>query len=280
MQREHASGGFARPDAELENPADGETACRRRDRALELVERRDLSADRREVGIGIEVKLRHGDRRPRICRVDVIEFVSEQLPPAPARVLEVGCGHGELARTLAAEGYEVTAIDPEAPEGFLFRRVTIEDFTDAEPYDAIVASRSLHHVHDLGAGLDKIGGLLRPGGALVVDEFAWDRLDDATSDWYYGQLRARTAAGQLEGIPPSLEACREEWRAEHADLHGFDALRRELGRRFEERYFAWAPYLYRYLGSATAAGLEQALIEAGAIQPLGFRYVGVRGAAG
>ena len=209
--------------------------------------------------------------------VDVSEFVSEQLPQAPARVLEVGCGHGELARTLAAEGYEVTAIDPEAPEGFLFRRVTIDEFEEPGPFDAVVASRSLHHVEDLGGGLDKIAALLRPGGVVVVDEFAWDRLDEATSDWYYGQLRARAAAGQHEGIPPSLEACREEWKREHSDLHGFDALRRELGRRFEERYFAWAPYLYRYLGSATAAGLEQALIDAGAIQPVGFRYVGARG---
>jgi hypothetical protein len=52
-------------------------------------------------------------------------------------------------------------------------------------------------------------------------------------------------------------------------------MRRELGRRFQERSFAWTPYLYRFLGSTTAATLEQALIAAGAINALGFRYVGV-----
>ncbi len=44
-------------------------------------------------------------------------FVTEQLPSAPARVLEVGCGRGDLARAIAESGYEVVAIDPDAPGG-------------------------------------------------------------------------------------------------------------------------------------------------------------------
>ena len=191
-------------------------------------------------------------------------------------MLEVGCGDGHLARLLAAAGHVVTAIDPEAPEGFIFRRVTLEELDEPGPFDAVVASRSLHHVEDLAGGLDKVVRLLAPGGVIVVDEFAWDRLDEQTADWYYGQLRARRAAGQNDDVPPSLEACRDDWENEHVGLHGFDALRTELGRRFEERYFAWTPYLYRFLGSATGAGLEQALIDAGAIRALGFRYVGAR----
>jgi SAM-dependent methyltransferase len=203
----------------------------------------------------------------------LLEFLRSHLPPPPARVLEVGCGSGELARTLAAVGYEVTAIDPEAPEGFIFRRLTLEEFEESAAFDAVVASRSLHHIEDLPAALDKVARLTP---LLVLDEFAWDRLDEQTADWYYGQLRARAAAGQREAVPPSLDACREAWDEEHSDLHGFDAMRAELDRRFEERSFAWTPYLYRYLGSATGAGLEQALINAGAIQPIGFRYVGER----
>jgi 2-polyprenyl-3-methyl-5-hydroxy-6-metoxy-1,4-benzoquinol methylase len=57
--------------------------------------------------------------------VELTKFVLLQLPSPPARVLEVGCGKGELARALAGEGYDVVAVDPEAPEGSIFRRTTI-----------------------------------------------------------------------------------------------------------------------------------------------------------
>src|SRR3712207_9593084 len=40
-----------------------------------------------------------------------LAFVRAVLPPAPARVLEVGCGGGELAAALADGGYTVVALD-------------------------------------------------------------------------------------------------------------------------------------------------------------------------
>jgi len=45
-------------------------------------------------------------------------FVSDQLPPAPAGVLEVGCGPlGGFVPALLGGGYEAVGVDPEAPEG-------------------------------------------------------------------------------------------------------------------------------------------------------------------
>ena len=209
---------------------------------------------------------------------DLAAFVLSQLPEPPARVLEVGCGRGDLARALADAGYDVVAIDPEAPEGPLFRRVSLEDFDEPGPFDAVVASRSLHHIRDLDGALDKISNLLDPSGAVVLNEFACDRLDDATADWYYGQRRA-LAAAHGRPAPASLEACLEEWRDDHAGLHGYAAMRRALDRRFEERFFSWEPYLHGELGGVTTEALERALIEAGGIQATGFRYVGERRAA-
>ena len=205
--------------------------------------------------------------------MDLHDFVLAQLS-GPSRVLEIGCGEGELALALAGAGHEVTAIDPEAPAGPIFRRVTLEEFAATTRFDAVIASRSLHHVHDVAAGLDKIGGLLETDGVLVLDEFVWDRLDDATADWYYGQLRALAASGQKDEIPPSLEACLQDWRKEHTGLHGFAAMRAELDSRFSERLFEWRPYIYRYLGGVVSEALERALIDAGVVQALGFRYVG------
>jgi SAM-dependent methyltransferase len=144
--------------------------------------------------------------------VELIQFVLSQLPPAPARVLEVGCGKGELARALAGDGYDVVAIDPGAPDGPIFRRTTIEDFEDDGSFDAVVASLALHHVEDLGGALGKLAGMLH--GPLILNEHAWDRLEPMTA----------------------------EWEEEHAGLHGYAAMRTELDERFEERFFEWRPY--------------------------------------
>jgi SAM-dependent methyltransferase len=127
-------------------------------------------------------------------------------------VLEVGCGDGALARRLAADGYEVVAVDPDAPDGRIFRRTTIEAFEEPGPFDAVVASLSLHHVQNLGGVLDKLVRLSL--GPLVVNEFAWDR---------------------YEPITP-------EWEEEHEGLHTYGVMRAELDARFEERFFEWRPY--------------------------------------
>jgi len=189
-------------------------------------------------------------------------------------VLEVGCGRGDLARVVARLGYRVTAIDPEAPAGAIFQPVSLEDFADPGPFDAILANLSLHHIADLRAALAKIRRLLRPGGRLIVNEHAWDRLDEPTARWY---LEQRTA---IDPDPPgSVEQCLDEWVADHVGLHSSAAMRAELDRRFEQRFFVWTPYLNRELGNAVDERTERNLIAAGAIQATGFRYVGERPAA-
>ena len=202
------------------------------------------------------------------------EFAREHLPAPPARILEVGCGQGELTTALAVAGYDVLGIDPRAPEGDLFRRLKLEDIEEADSYDAVVAGLSLHHMQDLDAALDRVVSILGPEGVLVVDEFAWDRLDEPTLDWFYGQRRALAAAGQGTA-PGTLEELRRDWDAEHLGLHGFDALRSGLEARFQELAFEWVPHLHHTLGGVATEVLERALIDAQAIQALGFRYAGV-----
>ena len=198
-------------------------------------------------------------------------FVEGHLPPRPARVLEVGCGHGDLARALSELGYEVVAIDPAAPEGELFQAVSLEEFVAPNAFDAVVASRALHHIPDLADSVAKIAGLLRPGGRFILDEHAYDRLDEPTARWYLEQR-----AGDADA-PSSLEACLADWEADHDDLHGYAAMRKELDRHFTERFFGWMPYLYGELARVEEQE-ERALIDAGAIQAMGFRYVGEQAA--
>jgi SAM-dependent methyltransferase len=204
------------------------------------------------------------------------DFVLTHLQSPPARVLEVGCGAGELALALAGAGYDVTAVDPAAPEGPVFRRSRLEDFSPDGMFDAVVASVSLHHLDDLGAALDKIADLVRPGGLLVLEEFAKERFAGPTAKWYFHQRQALAALDEKATPLPEFETWQRRWAEDHEDIHPFADLRREIDLRFTERYFAWAPYLFDYRLHDALEPLERKLIAAGAIQATGLRYVGER----
>jgi SAM-dependent methyltransferase len=207
----------------------------------------------------------------------VAAFVREQLPPPPASVLEVGCGEGDLARELDAAGYEIVAIDPEAPSGQIFRSVRLEDFDGWGPFDAVVASLSLHHIGDLGGAVDKIAELLKAGGLLVLNEWDLGRFQGTTARWYFHQRHALAALGREHAeIEPAFEEWWDEWWERRSDVRPYAAMRPELDRRFSELLLEWVPYLYGYRLGAELEPLERALIDSGEIDAVGFRYVGVR----
>lgn len=216
-------------------------------------------------------------------------FVLDRIGDPPARVLEVGCGTGDLAHTLDRTGHSVTAIDPRAPEGSIFRRVGIEEFSEPGTFDHVVAILSLHHVEDIGGALDKMAGLLRAGGTLVVVEFAWDRIDSTTAEWALARLPGASASGKHSWLERCCrrrahaggdqvghlhaEAHAAGWAGEEG-LHGSGRMREEIARRFVERFFSWWPYLYPDLDDDTSEADELAAIEAGKISATSFCYVG------
>jgi SAM-dependent methyltransferase len=202
--------------------------------------------------------------------MDVRAFVEARLPPVPARVLEVGCGHGDLARAISGLGYDVVAIDPHAPDGDIFRAVSLEELADPGPFDAAVAVRSLHHIPDLSGAVAKLARLLRPGGRLLVHEHAWERFDERTAGWYLAQHAAHA------GARDTVERCLHDWAENHRGLHTAATMRAALDRHFRERCFAWTPYLYGEPGSAVTSEDEQRLIETGRIEATGLCYVGER----
>jgi SAM-dependent methyltransferase len=207
----------------------------------------------------------------------VAAFVRAQLPPPPASVLEVGCGEGDLARELEAAGYDVVAIDPEAPPGEIFRSVKLEDFDGTGPFAVVVASLSLHHIEDVGAAVDKIAGLLSADGPLVLNEWDRERFSGATARWYFHQRQALAAVGREDAeIEPTFEEWWPEWQERRSDVHPYAAMRPELDRRFSERLLQWVPYLYGYRLGGEVESLERALIASGEIAAVGFRYVGTR----
>src|SRR5690348_15171794 len=143
-------------------------------------------------------------------------FVRGQLPPPPARVIELGCGAlGGHVPALTRDGYDATGVDPEAPEGPSYVRTPFEAYRPDGLADAVVASVSLHHVTDPGAALDHVVEVLRPGGVLVVAEWISEDLDEATARWCFRhQLRDQAEPGAwLAGMYAAWAASGLGWDA-------------------------------------------------------------------
>jgi SAM-dependent methyltransferase len=102
---------------------------------------------------------------------------------APRRLLEVGCGWGELAERMGRElGAEVVALDlsPRMVElarerGVDARVGDVQELAFADgAFDTAVAAWVLHHVPELDRGLAELARVLRPGGTLVAATNAGD----------------------------------------------------------------------------------------------------------
>jgi SAM-dependent methyltransferase len=113
-----------------------------------------------------------------------LEWIVDEIRPAlGARVLEVGAGVGAIALRLAAEGREVTAIEPADnvfPElarraagidGLTVLQITSQDYLASDRpknFDTVVYVSVLEHILDDVAELRAAFELLRPGGRVAV----------------------------------------------------------------------------------------------------------------
>jgi SAM-dependent methyltransferase len=193
---------------------------------------------------------------------DVVAYVRAALPPAPARVLEVGAGDGSLAAALREAGYDVVAIDPGGEPPVL--PVALEDYEDRpRSFDAAVAIVSLHHVTPLVRSLRGLAGLIKRGGRLVVDELDGWAFDEATAAWWLSHSgHDSTPADMIAGL------------REH--VHPLATIVDALAEWFDVGVPVPGAYLYRWKIDPALRGEEEALIAAGELPAIGARFVAVR----
>ena len=237
---------------------------------------------------------------PRALRTEQTTAFLREALRGRRRVLEVGCGRGDVARALAAAGHEVTALDHELrhlppgppPPGLTYVE---HDFLayDAALFDAVVFTASLHHIAPLDRAVERAAALTAPGGLVIADDFDLDAPDAETLRWYYELQELLVAAGVYPAgrVDPPRPDPLARWRDAHAHdppLHTGAQLRRALDDHLALRERRRCEYLYRYIagglpddarGSELAAhvlAVERRRLAEGRLVPVGLRLLAVR----
>jgi 2-polyprenyl-6-hydroxyphenyl methylase/3-demethylubiquinone-9 3-methyltransferase len=110
-----------------------------------------------------------------------LEWINGRAPLAGKRVLDVGCGGGILAESMARKGADVTGIDLsdkalkvadlhslESGIQVRYEKIAVEELAAREPgsYDVVTCMEMLEHVPDPGSVVRACAALAKPGGKL------------------------------------------------------------------------------------------------------------------
>ena len=199
-------------------------------------------------------------------------FVRSRLPASPATVLELGCGSaGGFVPRLRESGYDAAGIDPNAPAAPGFHQIGFEQFEPEQPVDAIVASRSLHHVgghrrdgraHRRSAPARRdadrrrvgVGAVRRGHRASGASRGSTARLPTPTP----GGFSAASTAGVRPG--EAWETYFIDWATGHGLVRA-DRILAEFDGHFEPALCSYGPYFFADLAGVSERE-EQAAIDA------------------
>ena len=94
------------------------------------------------------------------------------------RILDLGCGTGQLTAEIAVSGVQVVGLDssPEmlgqARQNYPNLKFVLADATSFrfdEPFDAVFSNAALHWVKNAEAAVQSIAAALRPGGRFIAE---------------------------------------------------------------------------------------------------------------
>ena len=183
-----------------------------------------------------------------------------------------------------AAGYEAVGVDPEAPRGAAYRQVLFERYEPPSSIDAVVCVQALHHLADLDAAVERIDRMLTPDAVLVIVEWAWERIDEATARWLFARVPADARSGwagerrdtwRASGLP--WPEYRDRWAHEHG-LHAWPAVESALVKRFVTVLQDAVPSLFGDVAEISREA-ERAAIAAGEMSTTGIHWVGRHRAA-
>lgn len=135
-------------------------------------------------GAGLKARLETEHWWYRGRRRIVLEHIRQLRPPAGSRILDAGCGYGNMLNALAGFGsVEAVDLNPLAIEhvraagagGAQVAPLNRLPFPTAY-FDLVVCLDVLEHVEDDSRALEELFRVTRPGGRLIVSVPAYPRL--------------------------------------------------------------------------------------------------------
>lgn len=164
------------------------------------------------------------------------QFVERVVASGP-RILELGCGEGNLTLELASRGMDITAIDLSAERIERAREKAKRLNPTIQPnwlvadlntfplprngFDCVAAHDSLHHLLQLRYVCDEVAHALKPGGSFIVMDYVG-----------MGFFR-KLLAGFLYAILPTYQPYSMKWRLRKR-LSGFLATEAQKRKSLEE----------------------------------------------
>jgi SAM-dependent methyltransferase len=229
------------------------------------------------------------------------DFVKRFLSGGRRRILEVGCGTGELAARLSRDGHVVLAIDSDPESVAAARRLGLDARVAKWPvledgyFDAVLFTRSLHHIHPLDQSIRHAADTLREGGHIIVEDFAYESADEKTLRWFASAVRLLEATQSLAASDEFLRTVLSKietvkaWQQNHEnELHTAVEINAQLEKTFGRVIREDAAYYFRYTADAITttekrnaivqafAKQEETLAADGSIVALGRRFVAPR----
>ncbi len=247
---------------------------------------------------------------------DIYRLVDSFLPDRKLRILDVGCGSGFLSLELVRNGHDVLGIDLDknlvkkakqtmmtdpyrSKRGSLEYLVSdISEWKDhGKIFDVVIFNRSLHHIAKPSRALDKVRQILSVRGRIICLEYAYDRFDRRSANWFYHVRRIMEQAGWYmsnkrlsedtdRSVRQIMRESRDYGRMEK--LNRFEQMYNPLKRLFNQMQFVWKPYIFwdivadmRVPNANTEVAIvrsvkamEEALISRRSINPTLFLFVG------
>ena len=119
------------------------------------------------------------DRFASLSKPAHMSWLVDSLAEYARRAVDLGCGSGRFTVVLAERFDQVIGVDISEPliaiarlrrsrPNIEYRVQDLRSFHDAEGFDLIFSSTTLHHVPDLPAALTHVRGLLKPHGRIVL----------------------------------------------------------------------------------------------------------------
>ena len=167
-----------------------------------------------------------------------LDLLSMVDPAVGGRVVDLGCGTGELTRVLHVKARSKVTIGVDSSEtmlaksrqfsgdGLVFERANIESYKVAQPFDIVFSNAALQWVDDHASLMPKLAALVAPGGQLAFQIPA--NADHASHVTAREVAHESPYAEAMNGYDRPWPVMPPEWYAETLDGLGFTNLQVRL----------------------------------------------------